>query len=120
MNEAILSAKQKIAANQALNLDMAFVPAAERACQARVGVGGDLKQGAAGIEGIEFEISLAGKPVEDNYCGTWNNNRRYSCTFPGGQSFTVKPVKVGTVFSLAIRSYTKQTKDDRSADFEAR
>ncbi len=99
-------------AGKALSSDpSAAVGVAEVAFNARVDVGGDIL-GKSGL-GISFGALT-------KHCATWANAQRWSCTMPGGSSFTVKPTATGAMFAPASQSFEKLVKSNWNVNFTAK
>ncbi len=120
---AVQEGRRRAQAGEPLGQNIsAFVPAAEAACNAKVTIGGDLLSGQ-GSENTHFEVNGVIQGLNDALdpnCGTWNAGRRYSCTFPGGWSGTLRPVAAGVKFDPPMRRYENQIKDDWTAHFVAK
>ncbi|WP_420594787.1 hypothetical protein [Deinococcus sp.] len=115
MQAAIELARQQFGAGKTV-APVANLKQAEAACNAKVRVGGDLE--ASGP--VSFEISGVAYPEGQNpFCGTWNAGRRYSCTFPGNWTGSVRPLVDGkAVLEPPQRQYNNLKRDDWEAHFK--
>ncbi len=112
LEAAVKRGRQELLEGRALSDDPAVAVArAEIAFNAKVAVGGDIL-GRAGLN-ITFGAL-------QNNCGTWGNAQRWSCTMPGGSSFTVTPTAEGASFQPASRSFSNLVKDDWGVSFTAK
>jgi hypothetical protein len=117
MQKTLQRSKDKIKNGQGLGLDMKFVDQAEKACQAKVTIGGDLQQNDSGVPGTVMMVD--GVSNERN-CVVYNDGRAYGCTFANGWSGSIGPKREGTSFAPASRSYKNVIKDDYGEDYQVK
>ena len=112
LETSIKRAQQAWLEGRALSDDpAAAIKTADIAFNAQVDVGGDI----LGQSGLGISFGLLSKN-----CATWANAQRWSCTMPGGSSFTVTPTAAGATFTPASQSFEKLTKSNWGVNFSAK
>lgn len=119
MQEAIESARGKIASGAGLGFDLQAVSkAAKDRCDSRRFLGGTINY-PDGNAGVRFDVVVNGK-LEGRYaCTPYSGDRLYNCVFPAGAAATVTPVKEGYRFEPPSRTYGGQEKNLWREDFTA-
>jgi hypothetical protein len=105
MQQAVESARAKIAASEPLGLDLqAISTAAKERCDSRRNLGGTITYPDTDTS-LSFDVKIDGKAVQNVFCASYSNNKNYGCVFAAGVSATVTPVKPGYRFEPSSRSY---------------
>jgi Ricin-type beta-trefoil lectin domain-like len=119
LQEAIESARGKVATGAGLGFDIqAMSAAAKSKCDSRRILSGTISY-PDGNAGVRFDVIINGKPEGRYACTPYSGDRSYDCVLPAGATATVTPLKEGYRFEPPSRSYSGQENNLWSEDFKA-
>jgi hypothetical protein len=119
MQQAIQNARDKTAQGLPLGFDMQPISAAAKEkCDTRRNLGGKITYPDQDA-GVDFEVTVNGKPEKNYFCEPYNGYQSYGCVFPAGVTATVKPVRPGYTFEPPIRTYGTAETNLWQEDFKA-